>query len=45
MNADGSKSIKHHGCLFDRGYTGVNNETYPEAVVTKRKPHGGELND
>lgn len=45
VNADGSRSIKHHGCLFDRGYTGVNNETYPEAVVTKRKPRGGELND
>lgn len=29
--------------LFDKGYTGVNHY-YPSAIVTQRKPIGGELN-
>lgn len=45
MEEDGSMTVKHYGCLFDRGYTGVQNENYREAVVTKRKPRGGELSD
>lgn len=31
--------------LFDRGYIGVNNAAYPEAIVQKRAPRGGELSD
>ena len=32
----------HYPCLFDKGYTGLNN-TYPEAIVTIRKPRNREL--
>ena len=39
---NGSSVTHHHQCLFDKGYTGLNN-LCPEAVVTIRKPVGRDL--
>ena len=39
---NGASVTHHYQCLFDIGYTGLNN-SYPEAVVTIRKPIGRDL--
>ena len=39
---NGASVIHHHQCLFDKGYTELNN-LYPEAVITIRKPTGRAL--
>lgn len=40
--ANNATAIHHYPCLFDKGYTGLNN-TYSEAIVTIRKPKNRDL--
>ena len=41
---NGTTITSHMQVLFDKGYTGLNNQGYPEAIVTIKKPIGRELN-
>ena len=41
---NGVRIDRHLPVLFDKGYTGLNSQGYPEAIVTLRKPIGRDLN-
>lgn len=40
---NGAVLRSHYPVLFDKGYTGLQSQGYPEAIVTIRKPIGREL--
>ena len=40
---NGAIVTSHLPALFDRGYTGLNHQGYPEAIITVRKPRNQEL--
>ena len=42
---NGTVIRSHYPALFDKGYTGLNSQGYPEAIVTIRKPIGRELTE
>ena len=40
---NGVRVDRHLPVLFDKGYTGLNSQGYPEAIVTIKKPTGRDL--
>ena len=40
---NGTQIVRHLQVLFDKGYTGLNAQGYPEALGTIKKPAGRDL--
>ncbi|KAH0789259.1 hypothetical protein GPJ56_006810 [Histomonas meleagridis] len=40
---NGTQIVRHFRVLFKKGYTGLNSQGYPEAIVTIKKPIGRDL--